>query len=459
MNIQRPTLTGRPEWLVVRAFALAIAAGALLLCLPLCNAQGRWTPPLTALFTATSAVCVTGLTVVEVGAYFSLPGQLVILALIQLGGLGIMTLGTFLLVLVGRRLGLQDEFVLMDALGYDRIRGLSSLLKRTVLFTFALETAGTLVLSWRLVTAHGQAWGPALYAGGFHAVSAFCNAGFSLWRDSVIGLRRDPVILLALMALIVLGGLGFLVLHDLTSIRFWRRDRLARGRLALHTRIVLKTSGILLLAGWGLFALLEWGQTLAPLAPGERWLVALFQAVTPRTAGFNAVDMAALRPATLFLTMGLMFIGGSPCSTAGGIKTTTMAVLWRAVLAMLHGKVEVVSHGRSVSAQVVREALCILLLGAVCVAAVFELLLVLERPVAPAAGLSAADALLFETVSAFGTVGLTTGITPALGGAGRVLIMLAMFVGRLGPLTLALVIGKREMRQVIRYPEETVIVG
>jgi trk system potassium uptake protein TrkH len=257
----------------------------------------------------------------------------------------------------------------------------------------------------------------------------------------------------------VSGGLGFLVLHDLTSIRFWRRNRLIRGRLALHTKVVLKTTAILVAAGWILMALLEWNNTLDPLRTGGKLLNALFLSITPRTAGFNTVDMAMIHPGTLFLTMLLMFIGGSPCSTAGGIKTTTLAVLARVTLAMTRGRPDIESHGRTIGSHVVREALAIFFLGAGIVITAFATLLATETPPLLAHGFSTADELLFETISAFGTVGLSTGITPSLTPAGRIVVIVLMFIGRVGPMTLALIVGRRDTRQVIRLPEEELIVG
>jgi trk system potassium uptake protein TrkH len=449
----------KPEWVVVRAFAAAVLAGALVLCLPFCSRSGAWTPPLTALFTATSATCVTGLSVVDIADHFSRAGQWVILGMIQVGGLGIMTFGTFLLIAVGRRLGLQEEFVLINSMGFDRIRGLPSLLKRAFFFTVLFELAGTAIVATRLHGWHGFPLPEALYSAFFHSVSAFCNAGFSLQPESLILWREDPVILLTLAALVVLGGIGFLVLHDLSSIRFWRRDLIKRGRLALHTRIVLKTSAILIVAGWALFAWFEWGRTLAPLGMADKAVVALFHSVTPRTAGFNAVDMALVHPATLWVTLMLMFIGGSPCSTAGGIKTTTIAVLFRVALAMITGRREVESHGRTIPAKAVREGLAIFMLSAALVAVAFIALLLIENPPVLSASASAADELLFEAVSAFATVGLSTGITPFLSEAGRLVIILLMFIGRVGPLTLTLTLGRRGVRQAVRFPEEEVIVG
>lgn len=448
-----------PEWIVVRAFAAAILTGTLLLCLPWSNTRQEWTSPLTSLFTATSATCVTGLTVVDTGTFFSSLGQVVILLLIQAGGLGIMTLGTFLLILTGRRLDLEDEFVLMDSLGSGRIRGLPSLLRRTLLFTLLFETAGTIILTHRLYAFHHMPLNEALWNGIFHSISAFCNAGFSLWPGNLCPFREDPVILLAISALLIVGGLGFLVLYDMSSLRFWRKNRLTRGRLSLHTKVVLKTTAILIGGGWVLVALVEWDNTLALLTIPDKLVVSFFHAVTPRTAGFNAVDLTMMRPATLFLTMLLMFIGGSPGSTAGGIKTTTLAILCRVTLAITRGRGAVESHGRMINQRVISEALSIFLLGAVLVITAFGLLLVIEDLPLLAGGFSMADELLFETISAFGTVGLSTGITGSLSSTGKLIIMLVMFVGRVGPLTLALIVGRRAIRQAIRLPEEELIVG
>lgn len=449
----------RPEWIVVRAFGVAILVGAALLCLPIASASGRWTHPLDALFTATSATCVTGLIVVDTGAHFSPFGHSVILCLIQMGALGIMTLGTFLLVLIGRRLSVQGEFVLMDSLGHERIRGLKPLLATTILYTILFETVGAALLGRRLFTHHGYTVNQAVRHGIFHSISAFCNAGFSLHADSLIGWRQDPVLMLTVMALIVLGGLGFLVLYNLSSIRFWRRDRLRRGRLSLHTKIVLSSSGLLLLIGWIGFLALEARYSLADMTWLDKMVAALFHSVSPRTAGFNVIDMANVHPPASLLTMLLMFVGGSPSSTAGGIKTTTFVVLVLTVVAMVRGREETELHGRTIPARAVREALSIFLLSLLCVVAFFGVLLLTEHVAAPSPYLSGADALLFETVSAFGTVGLSMGVTPTLSAIGKLCIIICMFIGRLGPMAIALVIGARDLGQSVRYPEEDVVVG
>ncbi len=454
------SLKAPTQWYAVRAFAAAILLGALALMTPWASSDGSCIDPLTALFTATSATCVTGLVVVDTGTAFSPFGQGIILLLIQLGGLGIMTLGTFLLVLAGRRLRMRNEFVLMDALGHERVRGLKPLLLRTIGFTLWIEAVGALLLALRFRHAYGYDWGRALAHGSFHSVSAFCNAGFALYETSLVRWQTDPAILVTISFLIVLGGLGFLVLFNLSSIQFWTRDRVQRGRLTLHSRIVLISSGILIVAGVAAIYLLEKEHTLHGLAWPDRLSCALLQSVTARTAGFNAVDMAAVKPATRFLTILMMFIGGSPASTAGGVKTTTMVVLILTVYAMITSREDTEALHRTIPAKIVREAISIFMLGILCVVVFFTALLITEDAALLSLDLVTPYDIFFETVSAFGTVGLSTGVTPQLSSAGRLLVVVCMFIGRLGPLTLALVIGTRDTRtSPIRYPEEEVVVG
>jgi len=462
MNDVRETrsLNAPTQWYAVRAFAAAILLGALALMTPWASSDGTSIDALTALFTATSATCVTGLIVVDTGTVFSPFGQGIILLLIQLGGLGIMTLGTFLLVLAGRRLRMRNEFVLMDALGHERVRGLKPLLWRTIVFTLWIEGVGAALLALRFRLVHGFDWDRALAHGVFHSVSAFCNAGFSLYETSLVQWQTDPAILLIVSTLIVLGGLGFLVLFNLSSIQFWTRDRVQRGRLTLHSKIVLITSGGLILAGAAAFLILEHSHTLYGMDWPDRLSCSLLQSITPRTAGFNAVEMAAVKPATRFLTILMMFIGGSPASTAGGVKTTTMVVLILTVYAMITSREDTEALHRTIPAKIVREAISIFMLGILCVVVFFTALLISEDAGLLSLDLVTSYDVFFETVSAFGTVGLSTGVTPQLSPVGRALVIVCMFIGRLGPLTLALVIGTRDTRsQPIRYPEEEVVVG
>ena len=445
----------KPQWLIASAFGGAILVGTVLLTTPWASASGRWTEPLTAFFTATSACCVTGLTVADTGSHFSLFGQLVILTLVQFGGIGIMTLGTFLLVLVGRRLSVQNEFVLINAFGIEDVRGLPSLLRRALLFTLFFEGAGAALLTWCYIRA-GYATEQAAYYGIFHAISAYCNAGFSLHADSLISFQNNPLYLGTVSALIIFGGLGFLVLYNLSSFKFWHRNRKTRGRISLHTRLVLVTTGLLLLGATVLYVATEWNGAFAGMPFDAKLTSAFFSAVTPRTAGFNIVPMESFSVAGRFLTMPLMFIGGAPGSTAGGIKITAMVVLFLTIEAMLRGRRETDLFDRTIPVAVVREATVIFSLSIVAVLFFFGLLLLTE---APAFGTDATDRLLFETFSAFGTVGLSLDTTPHLTSAGRLIVILCMYIGRLGPLTAALVIGTQDVGQRIRYPEEEVVVG
>ncbi len=445
-----------PQWLVALGFLSAILVGTALLCHPAASAL----PPLTAFFTATSATCVTGLSVIDIGTDLTRFGQLVVLALIQFGGLGITTFGTFLLVLVGRRLSVQNEFVLMNAYGVEEVQGLRSLLLWTMAFTFLFEGVGALLLwtryAWPAAGAgvHLDPWTAAYYAT-FHSVSAFCNAGFSLHSDSLASFQRDPLYLLVIDTLIVSGGLGFLVLYNLITIKFWRRNLKTRGRISLHTKITLITTLVLLLLGFAAFAAQEWDNTLRGLPLADKIACALFQSVTPRTAGFNVVPMDLIHESTRFTTSLLMLVGGSPGSSAGGIKTTTLAVLVVTIAALCRNRRETVIYSRTVPNAVVREAIVILLLAISMILTAFGVLLWTESPLAP--GDSAK--LAFETISAAATVGLSINHTPTLSDAGRWVIICCMYLGRLGPLAIALLIGTRDENRRIRFPEEEIVVG
>ncbi len=435
-----------------------ILLGTILLMVPQASRSGQWTDPLTALFMSTSAMCVTGHTVVDPGSYFSLFGQLVLLGLVQLGGLGYMTLATVCLVLLGRRLSFQSEMTLAASLGGEEADKLKRLLYRTILFTFVAEGLGALVIILRLILGHGVAAWRAIYQGVFHAVNAFCNSGFSLYPENLIAVRDDNVFILVMGLLIVLGGLGFLVINEFSVFKFWRENRIARGRLSLHAKIVVLSTVILILSGWLVFALLEWNKTLAPLGVADKLNCALFQSITPRSAGFNVVEMAQTHSATRFFTMLLMFIGGSSGSAAGGIKTTTAVVLIFSMLAIVRGKKYVFLQGRTISVRVAEEALAVFLLGLFIVGGIYGLLLICEES-ALVAGKFSSETLLFETISAFGTVGLSTGILSELSVMGKLLIILGMFIGRVGPLTMVLVVGLKDRRQLIRFPEEDVNIG
>jgi len=434
-----------PARLLAISFAAAITTGTLLLSLPAATADGRGLSPIDALFEATSATCVTGLTVVSTAHDLSLFGQLVVLTLIQIGALGIMTVSTMFAYAAGRRVSLSGTLTLGEELGQPRLAGVIVLARNVAMLTFVIELAGALVLT-ALFSRH-YPLGRAAYLGVFHAISAFGNAGFDLFGDSLAGFATDVPVNLVMMTLIVLGGLGFYVITELVA---WRRTT----RLSLHTRIVLKASGILILAGTVLVLLFEWSnpETLGALPSGGRLLAALFQAVTPRTAGFNTVPTGALASSTLLILMVLMFIGASPGSTGGGIKTTTFVAVLATVRSVFRRRDDVEIEERRLPPEVPAKALAITLLAlAVVLTAAVILLAAEDAPLRD---------VLFETVSAFGTVGLSTGLTSELSPVGRILISALMYTGRVGPLTLVVALSrKRTVSKDWHLPEARIIVG
>lgn len=440
-----------PTQIVVMSFALVILTGMLLLLLPAATHSGRLNP-VDALFTATSAVCVTGLVVVDTGTYFTRFGQIVILLLIQVGGLGFMTLANLFFILLGRRIGLRSRLIMQEALNQISLAGVIRLTKNIAAMTFLLEGVGAVILTIRFASEYD--FGTAVYFGIFHAVSAFCNAGFDLLGEfhgafgSLTSYVEDGTVVLTLGALLIIGGTGFSVISDIISKRNWRG-------LTLHSKIVLTITFLLLAAGTVVLFILEHNnpETMAPLSLPGKLLSAFFHAATPRTAGFNTLNVGGMTPAGLFFTIILMFIGASPASTGGGIKTTTFGVLLLTVLALVKGREDVDVYQKRLAKEVVDKALVIALLCLALVVAVTMLLAVTE--------VSHADflPLLFETVSAFGTVGLTAGLTPHLTVAGRLLIIMTMFAGRVGPLSLFMALTQRQRPADYHYPEEKILVG
>jgi trk system potassium uptake protein TrkH len=446
-----------PSRLFVGSFLVLIAVGtAGLLVLP-----GLYTGPrlgfVDALFTATSAVCVTGLIVVDTATYFTVWGQAWLLLLIQLGGLGLITFATVILASLGRRLSLRYEAVVAGP--FDAVPALDTkrLVRDVLLFTFAFEAAGALLLyaGWAPRMGPAEAAWPSF----FHAVSAFCNAGFSTFSDSLMGFQRDPYTLGVVALLIVAGGLGFLTMEELLAWRRARRER-RRYRLSLHSLLVLGTTAVLLVGGAVLFVPFEWGRTLDGLPWWARLVNGAFMSVTARTAGFNAIDYGAATDNANFLTVLLMFVGGSPGSTAGGVKTTTMALLGLLALSRLRGLEATSFAGRSVPEETERRAVGLVVLAALAVTAGIFLLTTTEE----AAGPAVTDPFLrytFEAFSAFNTVGLSMNLTPTLSTGGRWIILVLMFVGRVGPLTAAAALtrSRRLRASTFRYAYEDVEVG
>lgn len=436
----------RPGLLIVYGFAAAVVVGTLMLLLPASSA-GRSATPLEALFTATSAVCVTGLIVVDTATHWTGFGQVVILVLIQVGGLGIMTLATLLGVLISRRLGLQSRLVAAASTRNVGLGDLRSVLLGVARATLVIEGVTAALLTVRFVVGYDMPFGEALWHGLFHSVSAFNNAGFALYTDNLMPFVADAWICLPVAAAVILGGLGFPVLFEL------HRQHRRPERWSIHTKITLLMTSVLLLGGWVFMLLTEWNNpaTLGALSTPGKLLAGFFQGTMPRTAGFNSVDTAAMGDGTLLGTDVLMFIGGAPAGTAGGIKVTTFAVLFIVIWSELRGDPDATIFDRRMTPAVQRQALSVALLS---VAAVIVPTLVITTTSEFTVGES-----LFEVVSAFATVGLSTGITDDLSPGHQVLLILLMFIGRLGPVSLGAALAVRERQRLFRMPEGAPIVG
>ncbi len=450
-------LRAGPARVAVASFALVILLGALVLMLPVSSQERVWTHPVDALFTSTSAVCVTGLIVRSTPDHWSLFGQLTILVLIQVGGLGIMTLGAFVAIMLQRRLSMRFESVMADIVESDRGESVWQLILFICLFTFVMEVVGAVALyfSWR---GEFSGFWPAFYHSVFHSISAFCNAGFSLNNDSLVRYVDSVPVNLIVTGLIIFGGIGFLVVREVAGFgRWWMAERRGRRpRLTTHTRLVLLVTGVLLVVGFFGFLVIESGGSMAEAPWTERLLASWFQSVTPRTAGFNTVDTgaAALSQATAFMLMVLMYIGGSPGGTAGGIKTSTLGIMVSSIAATLRGRERVEMFHHSIPVETVHRVTSIVLLSVMAVVVGTFLLLATEA--------ASFQKILFDAISAFGTVGLSQGLTGPgsdVTVSGRLVLTALMFVGRLGPVTLMLSVAGEAETASYQYPEERVMVG
>lgn len=441
----------QPVQTLALSFVGLIAVGTFVLTFPAATADGQGAKLLDAFFTATSAVCVTGLIVVDTATHFTRFGHWVILALIQLGGLGIMSFSASVIVLLRRRLGPGERQTLAVGIEDPRDLDIAKSVRYILLFTLLAELLGTLGLFARWVFDYDRP-AEALFHAAFHSISAFCNAGFSTFSDSLIRYQADVPTNLVVCSLIAFGGLGFGVVHELVN-----RDTLRRGLLrtwnglSTHAYLVTRASLSLVVLGALAFLFFEFDNSLAGLSPVGKVLASIFQSVTPRTAGFNTVPFNALRPVTMLVITVLMFVGASPGGTGGGVKTSTLAVLWFVLRGVVAGRTEAEVRGRTVGRDTVYRVTVIVGASLALVALFLGILLITER--APF------QALLFEAVSAFGTVGLSTGVTPNLSVAGRLAIIALMYIGRLGPLTLALTMAARHSRLAITYPSARVLVG
>jgi trk system potassium uptake protein TrkH len=434
-------------------FLVLIAVGTLLLMLPFATANGAWNNPLVALFTATSAVCVTGLIVVDTGSYFSSFGECIILTLIQVGGLGYMTATTFLLLLLGRRLGLRERLALQQSMDKVELSGGRSLVISIITMTLIFELSGMFCLYPVFSRDYGPGYG--LWLSVFHSISAFNNAGFSLFADSMVQYALNPWLNLVITALVIVGGLGYQVIMEIFG---WLRDRVQRRRerpvFSLNFKIAISTTLALLGLGTVAFFAAEFynPETLGGMRPGYKLLMAWFQSVIARTAGFNSIDIGAMENASLFIMIALMFIGANPGSTGGGVKTTTMRILLVSTRMVLKGKEDVLCYQRQIPVSRVLKAIAVVV-GSALVVVLVTMLISVSNPT------MSFIQVLFESVSAFATVGLSTGITPELSAFGKYVIIATMYLGRVGVLLFMAALFGDPKPTAVQYPEEDLLVG
>lgn len=442
-----------PARVIVVSFALLILLGTLLLMLPIATRSGRSMPFLESLFTATSATCVTGLIVQDTFLYFSLFGQVIILFLIQLGGLGLVTFATFFNIAIRKRIGLKSLYLAQESVSSDSMSDIGYLLKMIFTITFVFELIGALILMTVFIP---QLGGAGAFTSIFLAVSAYCNAGFDILGfggqySSLMNYTDNPIVLITIMGLIICGGLGFIVWQDIYHFR-------RRRHLTLHTKIVLISTAFLVVIGAVLLGACEWNNnlTLGQMGTGEKILNSFFMSVTSRTAGFNSVPMEHTFGITKLLTVILMFIGAAPGSTGGGIKVTTTFVLLMTVVCVMRGKDETIIGKKKVDKSVIYKSLAVFSIAALVVIASTATIFFTSH----AGGLTFSEIdALFESVSAFGTVGLTTGVTQFANTASRIILILTMFIGRVGPVSLALSLALRPINKSTIMPEAKIMVG
>ncbi|MBQ6786118.1 MAG: Trk family potassium uptake protein [Lachnospiraceae bacterium] len=429
-------------------FAMIILVGALLLTLPIATRTGE-VDFLTSLFTATSATCVTGLIVADTYQNWTTFGQIVIISMIQLGGLGFMTVGVYISVLLKKKIGLQERESIHESVNTLETAGVVRLVKKIVQGTFIIEGIGAILLATRFIPRFG--WRRGIYYSIFHAISAFCNAGFDLMGiegeySSLVAFEGDIVVNVVVMLLILTGGIGFIVWDDI------QRNKWHFKKYLLHSKIVLTSTVIITAVTTALFLIFEYNHTLQDMSAVEKLLGEAFCSVTPRTAGFNTVDTAALSEAGKLLTMILMFIGGSPGSTAGGAKTTTIVVLVCYAIAMIRSHEDINLFGRRLTADVVKKANAVVMIN-LTLSLIVAMIIMAMQPM-----LSGTD-VMFEVLSAINTVGMTTGITRDLNMIARMLVIILMYCGRLGSLSFALVFAQKNTTNSVRQPQEKIIVG
>lgn len=426
-------------------FLAVIIIGAVILSLPISSRSGEPTNFLDAIFTSTSAVCVTGLITLDTSTHWSTFGQTVIMALIEIGGLGFMSFTVLISLILGKKITLRERLVMQEAMNTFSIQGLVRMVKYVLIFTVSVQFFGALLLSTQFVPEYGIIKG--FFYSIFHSISAFCNAGFDLFGTSLVGYSNNTVVILIISALIIIGGLGFTVLLELYDFKGIKK-------LSLHAKIVIITTLILIFGGTLLMLLFEHKnpQTIADMNIKDKLLNSFFASVTPRTAGFNSISTSGMTLASKILTVILMLIGGSPGSTAGGLKTVTCAILVLTVISVIRGREDTEVFGRRLTKEIVYKSFIIVFIGLSLVIGVTMILSYTE------VGASFID-LLYETSSALGTVGLTLGLTPNLSSLGKIFIMIMMYLGRVGPLTVMLALTRKRKKSGYKYPEGKILIG
>lgn len=437
------------QWIVLGFFGV-IFVGGLLLSLPICSATGQSVGLLNGMFTSTTSVCVTGLIVVDTGLAFSHVGHFLILCLIQLGGLGFMTIATVLFRMMRKRITLKQRMLIQESMNQDSLAGMVRLIRNVVSITILIETTGAVLLAFSFVPKFGLKTG--VFYSVFIAISAFCNAGLDPLGQfqSLTAYTGDVGLNLTVMMLIILGGLGFTVIYDVWKEHRWKK-------FSLHTKLALSMTAVLVIAGAVLFTLMEWNNpaTMGPLPAGEKVLAGAFQSVTTRTAGFNSIDQGAMTNGSFLLTLILMFIGAAPGSTGGGIKVTTFFVLLLTTYSIVCGRQEAVIGKRSLGKDLIRRAAAIAVLAMMLVLLSTLLICVIETN-NPQVTLETA---LYECISALATVGLSCGLTPNLSSSSKLILMFLMFCGRVGPLTISTALANGQKKSAIRYPESRIMIG
>ncbi len=432
---------------LVLGFIVLIMVGAILLSMPIASNDGKSTNFMDCLFVSTSATCVTGLVTVDTGTHWSYIGKTIILILIEVGGLGFMSISTLIALLVGRKITLQERIVIQESLNFFKLQGIVKLSKYILLFTFSIQALGAMLLSTQFIPQFGI--GKGIYYSVFHSISAFCNAGIDLMGnyESLTSYYDNTVVITTISALITIGGLGFYVWREIYEYKHTKK-------LSTHSKVVIHTTILLIVVGSILMYFFEVKNvhTIGNMSIKGKILSSMFAAVTPRTAGFNSISTDDMTRAGKFLTMILMLIGGSPGSTAGGLKTTTIAILIMTIVSVIRGRSDTEIYKKRINKATVYRAFAVLGI-AICLLVTVTMILCMTE-----VG-DSLEAILYEAISAFGTVGLTLGITPSLSEIGKLVIIITMYCGRLGLLTIAVALAKKDIANTIKYPEDKILIG